>query len=119
MTFPQFSPLGDSAVLIRLGDRIDESIHDQVMAATQHLTEHDIPGVLEIVPAYASLAVHYDPGAIPSTSPYDGICQQLNELWRQVPVASPAPGRVVDIPVCYDAEFGPDQTVIAEHAKLP
>ena len=63
MTQPraQIEPLGDSALLIRLGDSIDEATHRRVAAVSAHLDAHPFPGMIEYVPAFTTVAVHYDP----------------------------------------------------------
>ena len=72
------TPLGDRALLIHLGDTIDEATHRRVRAVWARLTTRPIPGTIEVVPAFASVAVHYDPARVPNeqggrseASPYD------------------------------------------------
>ena len=53
--------LGDAALLIRLGDRINEDTHRAVAAVSARLSEKSFPGMIEYVPAFTTVAVHYDP----------------------------------------------------------
>lgn len=53
-----FKPLGDSALLIQLGDEIDPIINQRVHALNSLL--QNTHGILETVPAYCTLLVHYD-----------------------------------------------------------
>src|ERR1044072_2537979 len=53
-------PLGDSAITVDFGNFIDEEINRNVLAGYQELTNAPIDGVIEIVPAYSSLTLHYD-----------------------------------------------------------
>lgn len=52
-------PLGDSAILIQLGDAIDPALNQRVHALDALL--QTIPAVIETVPAYCTVLVHYDP----------------------------------------------------------
>ncbi len=53
-------PLGDNAILIDFGNEINESINREILAIFRKIKEKNIPGVLDVVPAYTSLTIHYD-----------------------------------------------------------
>ena len=54
-------PFGDSALLIKFGDEIDLSINQRVHVLDALLRARKISGIIETVPAYATLLVYYDP----------------------------------------------------------
>ncbi len=56
-----FKPLGDSALLVQLGDKIDPAINQRVHALDALLQTNSIAGIVETVPAYCTLLIHYDP----------------------------------------------------------
>src|SRR5438046_9100772 len=63
----QIIPLGDSALIVRVRDRFDdapEETLDTVLRAFQQLRGADIPGVIELAPAYTSVAFFFDPVAV-------------------------------------------------------
>lgn len=107
-----FAPLGDSAVLITVGTTIDREVSRRVHALSDAVTRGRLPGVTDVVPAYASFAVHFDPSAVDESE----LTAQLRELMR-----SPAPAResgerrLVTIPVSYD---GPDLPLVADACGL-
>ena len=53
--------MGDSALLVTLGDRIDLAINRRVHALAKHLMSAGVQGLGECVPAYTTVLVHYDP----------------------------------------------------------
>ena len=57
----RISPLGDSAITLTVGDGISEELSDQVVREAEAITRSEILGVVDVVPAYASVTVHYDP----------------------------------------------------------
>jgi len=61
---PRLIPMGDRALVIEFGDRLDPELSARIAAAAQHLRASPPPGVLDIVPAYTTLALHYDPAII-------------------------------------------------------
>ncbi len=118
-----FRTLGDMALLVEIGDTIDESTHRRVQTAWRSLAAAPLPGVIELVPAYTSVTVFYDPLlAVRAGAPQDKIVEwlttQLHERIKNPPKMEKFKGRTVEIPVCYDPEFGPDLGLVAKQAKL-
>jgi inhibitor of KinA len=123
-------PLGDSALVVRVreqfADAPDETL-DDVLRVFQQLQHAAIPGVIELAPAYTSVAVFFDPITIAKASGGpDDVFDWLASRIRAV-VASGAGrrrkvkfrSRKVEIPVCYDPEFAPDIDDVARHTQLP
>jgi inhibitor of KinA len=78
--------------------------------------------VLDVVPAFTSVAIHYRPEALvepPGNElPYDRLAARVEQV-LQAGVERKAPAqRRVDIPVCYGGEFGPDLEEIARARKV-
>ncbi|MBC7368665.1 MAG: carboxyltransferase domain-containing protein, partial [Undibacterium sp.] len=59
-----FSPLGDSAVAVTLGEGIDASALSAVSALAMALGKAELAGVCDGVPAYGNVTVFYDPGLV-------------------------------------------------------
>jgi len=111
-----FSPLGDRAVLITLGVSIDEATHRRVRAVTARIDAEPPVGFVDRVPAFASVAVHYEPlqvNAGGDRSPHDAFVAVLRQLLADVRDDTLPSPRVVDIPVCYGGELGPDLEDVA------
>lgn len=64
VTIPRLMPLGDSALLVRFAERIDEAASSAVIAFARIAETAALPGVLEIVPNLVSVLVRYDPLAV-------------------------------------------------------
>ncbi|MGM1049499.1 MAG: 5-oxoprolinase subunit PxpB [Bacillota bacterium] len=110
-------PLGDSAVLIQLGQVISESVHHQVHAASQYIENHPFPGYIECIPSFTTVSIHYDLLKLPRrdgvSSSFEVVCLLLNELLSEIELQEERVPVVVDIPVCYEEEYGPDLEVVA------
>src|SRR5437667_3217 len=114
-------PLGDSAVIVRVREQFEdapEETLDGVVRTFRHLRNAAIPGVIELAPAYTSVAVFFDPVAVTKESAKGGDAfDWLAERIRAVVAAGADRGRRVrttrsdvrlaEIPVCYDPEFDP------------
>lgn len=119
----EFAPLGDRAVMITVGHTIDEPTNRLVRAVSARLDAAPPAGVVDQVPAFVSVAVHYDPARVEGDarlSPYERIVLDLQQLLATVrPEQLPEPRRV-EIPVCYGGDLGPDlQDVADRHALTP
>ncbi len=112
-------PMGDRALVIEFGERLDPELSARIAAAAQHLRASPPPGVLDIVPAYTTLALHYDPAVIGAgTTPYEALIEQI-EAWLHAQADSDLlPGRLVEIPVCYGGSLGEDLEEIARRHGL-
>jgi inhibitor of KinA len=103
-----FSPLGDQAVTITIGTSIDEATHRRVRAIVARLDRDKPAGMVDRVAAFASVTVHYDPAAVQGDAPYDRFVATLTSLLGDVEDEALPPARLVEIPVCYGGELGPD-----------
>ena len=108
MITPTFEPLGDGALLIRLGDRIDDAVNEAAIALAERLRTH-----FDAAPAYASVCVRFDVDRPPDA---DVLLALIEESLREPRVINSS--TVIEIPVRYGGEFGPDIADLAAHTKL-
>jgi inhibitor of KinA len=124
----EVTPLGDSAVIIRVAANFDDARDhalEQVLTAQRCLAAAKIPGIIELAPAYTTVALFYDPQAVVDAgAPVENVIGWLGQRIRDAlsesgetserPVQSPA----IEIPVCYDKEFAFDLDEVAGRASL-
>ena len=116
-----FSPLGDHAVTVTVGDSIDETTHRRVRAISAALDAREIAGIVDQVPAFASLVVHYEPervGGDAAESPYQRLVGMLTEVLAHVGDETLPTPRTTEIPVCYGGDLGPDLPQVAAFARM-
>lgn len=113
-------PLGDRALLIHLGTTIDDATHRRVRAVSARLTSRRIPGLVELVPAFASVAVHYDPTCVPNElpggaarPPYARFAEAIEAALADLGEEPLTASRTVEIPVRYGGDEGPDLGLVA------
>jgi inhibitor of KinA len=122
-------PLGDSTLIVRLRERFEdapEQTLDTVLRALQQLRNAAIPGVIELAPAYTSVAIFFDPSTVAKeTETPDKIFDSLATRIRAAVAGVAGPGRTarlrprtVEIPVCYDPEFALDIDDVARRANI-
>lgn len=108
------TPLGDSAVLVQFNQTIDLETHRMVKSFAKHLEQCPLPGMIEYIPAFASIAVIYDMMQTSFTAVRSGLLNLAASLEQQ---AEDSP-KTVEIPVCYGGELGPDLAFVAKHNGL-
>lgn len=105
---PRIVPVGDMAILIELGETIDPRINAAVIALDRRIRAMAIEGVVDLVPTYRSLLVHYDPDRIDGHA----LLARLSKL-RIDFEEPPTEGRLWTVPVAYGGEFGMDLEAVA------
>lgn len=111
---PCFAPQGEAAVLVYLGQGVDLALNTQVRALAARMQEEPVPGVREVLAAYASLQVQFDP----LRTSYEEICAWVSEQLRRPLQVRAAGGRRVELPVVYGGPHGPDLDFVAKHTGL-
>lgn len=114
--------LGDGAVTINLGDEISPEINKRVIELDRHFNTNPFPGLIETVPAYASLTVFYDVFRVRKNfSGFQTAFDAVKNLVESAPEkAKPAENssRLIEIPVCFADEYALDLEFIAETNNL-
>ncbi len=115
-----FEPLGETALLIRFGDRIDAAINARVHIAAAMLRSAGLPGVVDIVPAFAALALIYAPAiwADDEGSPWQHLAEAVRAVFAAPPPFENEHAATIEIPVLYGGEDGPDLESVARHCGL-
>jgi inhibitor of KinA len=115
-------PVGERALSIQWGEGIDERTNDTILGFFHWLREKKIPGVTDLIPAYQTLTLVYDPvltrrltGAPSAYEWLYGELRFLLEDTRDMPRTSP---RHIDLPVCYDPVLGPDQEALCRQKGI-
>jgi KipI family sensor histidine kinase inhibitor len=104
-------PASDRSLLVSFGDEISIEAHHQVARLTHALEGQR--AILNLHPAFASVLIDFDPRFHSHAD-----IEALARLRLETAVDEARPARVVEIPVCYGGEFGPDLEDVARHAGL-
>ncbi len=113
-SYPRILPAGDAALTIEFGESIDPDINDRVLAFVGQVESLGLPGIVEVVPAYRSATVYYDPLVIDAAP----LGERLQTFSTGMPLRAGQAPRTVEIPVAYGDEFGPDLPAVAAFAGL-
>ncbi|NML21537.1 5-oxoprolinase subunit PxpB [Pseudoflavitalea sp. G-6-1-2] len=103
---------------------MDEVLNRKVMAMAAWFSDHAFEGLKNIIPAYSSLTVIYDPFLVktlyqPDSTVYDWVKQLLQTAFEHSDDISNRAVKRHQVPVCYEGIYAPDLGSMAASLKLP
>ncbi len=118
---------GDSQLFIRFPERIDALINENVIALNNCFEKH--PYIEETVPGYHTLALEIGLEGLMQLEKwlpeFIGLLDDVvSEMDKRNTTAGGSiditalEGRMIKLPICYNEEFGPDLTYVAEYTGL-
>lgn len=105
---------GDSSILVEFGKEISPEINRRIANTVQLMREQHIEGVVDVIPAFCSLLINYDPRVIS----YEKMKKRIQALVRVDIKRGETSKRLFEIPVVYGGEYGPDLAFIAQNAGM-
>jgi len=107
---------GDSALVISFGEEIAEEINEKVLLLCERIEKENIEGIIELVPSYRDVCVFYDP----LETTFKQITENINQLLKEelLPSKKERIKNIIEIPVIYGGNYGPDLDYVAKKANL-
>ena len=100
----KFLIAGGRAVSVEFGKEICLETNSKVRMLEEKLKEAPIDGVVEVVPTYCSLIVHYRPEVLL----YDQLVRELKERLNNMHSIQKKKKIIKEVPILYGGETGPD-----------
>ena len=98
---PRFLAAGDTALVVQFGEDVDREINRKVIALAAALREREIAGIVDLVPTFRSLMIHYDTLVVGGADLRDLVSASLDGL-----AASEVKGRLWRVPVLFGGAAG-------------
>jgi inhibitor of KinA len=118
----EITALGDSALIVRVVDNFDadpDAALDAVLRASAGIRAANIPEIIDIAPAYTTLAVFVDAVQLISAGgSMDQLAQRLSKAIESAAGGKRVARRTIEVPACYDTEFGLDLETVAAHTGI-
>jgi inhibitor of KinA len=109
----RIQPAGDAALVVELPERIDPAFNAWCVALAGELGSAAGSIVRDIVVGYRSVTVYYDP----LTADAAWLESEIRARAERLEAGDPADGALIEIPVCYGGDMGPDLADVAAFAK--
>ncbi len=116
-------PLGDQAVVIALGSELSLETYQKVQAVASFFENKKPDWLLDFTPTLTNVTLFYDAFFIykqyeQRKLPYEFVCSFLHTELINLIVCQTQKERIIEIPVCYGGELGPDLTYVANYNNL-
>ena len=112
-------PLGDSAAYVEFSSSLDLEVNSVVQRLALAILKRKVAWIRDVVPALGGLALHFhlDHAEFPA-KPLEASLALVLENMKGLS-SKEEPGRVIELPVCYETEFALDLEEVAKKAGLP
>ncbi|MGI8788368.1 MAG: 5-oxoprolinase subunit PxpB [Pyrinomonadaceae bacterium] len=116
-------PLGDRALTIEFGNEISVELNNYVLKLADYFEKNPFAGLIEIVPAYASLTFFYDVLLIRKKfsrfpTAFDAVKYLAETALQNTHDLEKTDSRLIEIPICFDKEFALDLESLAAKKNL-
>ena len=111
---PRVIPAGDAAALVAFKDEISLEVNAQVHSLARAIELRQLHGVEDLVVAYSTLLVEYDP----LTISFDDVEREVHDALEAAAGVEPASSRIVELPTVYGGCYGQDVPEIARRTGL-
>ena len=108
-------PLGDSCLVLRFGAGAEVDLAARIRTAAARIAAAPPAGLLDLLPTFTTLALFFEPARTAADTLAAAALERLAEGGGPI---DPAPPRVVEIPVAYGGDAGPDLAAVAAAAGL-
>jgi inhibitor of KinA len=109
-------PLGDCAIYVEFSKSLDLEVNATVQRLAAAVHGRALPWMRDVVPALGGLALHFDPDhEALGGKPLEVAAQLVEDCLKEAAPKEDEQPRTIEVPVCYEAQYGPD---LAEVAKL-
>lgn len=107
---------GDSALIVSFGEEIEEDINRNILALCKIIEKERIKGIIELVPSYRDFCIFYNPLAISIKQ----IREKIDKILKEGLLGNNENRlkNIIEVPVAYGNEFGPDLEYVAKKANL-
>jgi KipI family sensor histidine kinase inhibitor len=116
----QIEPWGDQAIMVRLGRQIDPATSAGVHALTAAVRQAAPAWLVDCVPSYCAVLIQFDPDAAASADVDSFVRDRLAAAAAggATAIEFERPSRLVEIPICYQPDFGPDLADVAASCRM-
>ncbi|KGM95798.1 5-oxoprolinase subunit PxpB [Clostridium botulinum] len=117
-------PMGDCAITLKFSEDINIDTHLKIKSLSEYLDKNPFEWMVEYVPSFVSLTIFYNPLEVikefseKSDIPFNIVKSQIEKVLSKLEEKVIDNPKIVEIPVCYGGEFGPDLSFVAEHNNL-
>jgi KipI family sensor histidine kinase inhibitor len=105
---------GENSLIIYFAEQANAEIAVKVQKAQLLIRQEMSKVIIDLIPSYTSILVVFNL----FESDHHQITNKLQMILKNLPINSNTQGALIELPVYYSVESGPDLNAIAKHANL-
>jgi inhibitor of KinA len=113
-TYPVIRAVGEGSILVEYEEEVSLEVNRKARQLSFGLEQGSCPGLEEVIPAYRSVVVYFDPLRVDMET-VRGFIEEVNANLVEIELPPP---RLFRIPTTYSRTHGPDLDRVAEHTGL-
>ena len=117
MTTPQIVAIGDACLAVLFEQTIDPLVNAHCVALASELERRRLPGVRDVVAAYHTVSIHFDPRHSDRSHLQRELALAVTDAAQAVPPAADLERQPIEIEVTYGGIDGPDLASVAAFAS--
>ncbi len=106
-------PVGDTAALLRFSEKKNVRLNSAIHHLAEKIRVENTEGLKDIIPGYSSLLLRFI-----SKAHLDSLCKNIGEMLSEIKSTELLPERLIEVPVFYGGEYGPDIQKVADNAGI-
>ncbi len=107
--------INEQTIMIYFDNKINNQTYQQVQLTTQFIEDSHISEIIDIIPSYRAILIYFDNTNVSGTEVLENL--ELYKLKHSKDLKH-SKNRVIQIPVCYGNNYGPDLSEVAKHNQL-
>lgn len=107
--------INEQTVMIYFDNDISESTYQQVQATVEYIKNQNHSEITDIIPSYRAILLYFNNKKVKGNELLENL--ELNRLQNHSVSISGAK-KIINIPVLYGNNYGPDLSEVAEHNQL-
>lgn len=107
------SQITETSALVQFGTIIDKEINKKIRLFCDCLEKSAFEEIIEYIPYFTSVSISYDPLKIKASDAFEVIRAKMIKIIEEIDFSCEYEEHVINIPVCYAEELGPDLQYVA------
>lgn len=108
---------GDRCIIFELGNRIDAGTGLKCLSLAQRFRLAKLSGVTDVIPSFITVAIQFEPHPDHQNDPIAYFEHAAQAFLDQPLDQSLVESRIIEVPVCYDSNYGIDLEFVAQTSQ--
>lgn len=110
--------VSETSLIVEFAGEINEETNKKIRVFCEYLENNHFYWLIEYIPYFCSVSIVYNPLLIKEKKPFDFVGDYIKHILSNLDFSCEYEEKIIEIPVCYSLEYGPDIQYVAEVNNL-